>query len=120
MSVEASVDMTEFHVADTQPLTQDMEFVVAPPSVLLFAERITHNGKYGLRNMGFRDPESGRMTHISTVEGYTGPEFQVIDPDGNESYWRRTGGIPELLAGYPPAGNFTEPQWTVSPPAKKP
>lgn len=118
MSVEAPVEI-EFHVAETLSPTQDIEFVVSPPSVLLFAERITHDGKYGLRNMGFRDPKSGLMTHISTIEGWSGPEFQVIDPDGNLSYWKRTGSIPELLDGNPPVGNFTEPQWTVSAPRSK-
>lgn len=87
--------------------------LVEAPHPLPEAKRATSEGKYGLSYMGFRAPD-GSIAHVTTIDGYTGPEFKVTDPNGNVSYWTNNETI-EQINGILKQGQFTEPIWTESP-----
>ncbi len=91
-----------------------MSAEISLPHPIPEARRATHEGKYGLQNMGFRAPD-GSIAHVTTIDGYTGPEFMITDPNGNVSYWTNNGSS-ELICGILEEGQFTGPIWAVSAP----
>lgn len=77
------------------------------------AIRATDHGKYGLKHMGFRAPD-GSIAHVTTIDGFTGQELEIVDPHGNVSYWTNNDSV-DHICGILEEGQFTEPMWAISP-----